>query len=210
MTCTASKAAEPEQPQWRIASAYSLVATDVTFSNDEGAELRRRAVTLGLERRLGDAWAIQLTGGASLGGDIEVGSERYELTPGWLASLSGSYRVLDGDGYAPFVLVGLAVGASSVVAERGEEDASFTATDVRASATVGKLFWGAVAPFASVNAFGGPIFWERGGEDVTGSDDYHFQLGGGLLVTAEGIWSAFAEIVPLGERALRFGASFAF
>ncbi|MBW2458412.1 MAG: hypothetical protein JRI68_28175 [Deltaproteobacteria bacterium] len=186
------------------------MATEVTFSNDESADLRRRAVTLGLERRLGDAWAIQLTGGASIGGDVTVGRQRYKFTPGWMVGLSGSYRVLDGDGYAPFVLVGLAAGASSVGAERGDEDAMFTATDLRGSATVGKLFWGAIAPFATVNAFMGPIFWERGGEDITGSDDHHFQLGGGLLATAEGRWNAYAEVIPLGERALRFGASLAF
>ncbi len=86
----------------------------------------------------------------------------------------------------------------------------FTATDARASATVGKLFWEAIAPFATVNAFGGPIFWRRGGEDITGQDDDHFQLGGGLLATAEGRGNACAEIIPLGERALRLGASMAF
>jgi hypothetical protein len=186
------------------------VSTDLTFSNDEAAALRRRAVTLGLERRLGEAWAIQLTGGLSLGGDVTVGDERYELTPGWLVALSGSYRVVDGYGYAPFVLLGLTASASSVGAERGDDEAMFTATDVRVSAAVGKLFWQTIAPFVVVNAFGGPVFWERGGEEITGSDDYHYQLGGGLLVTAQGSWNAFAEVVPLGERALRVGASVAF
>ena len=52
-----------------------------------------------------------------------VGRKRYELTPGWLVGLSGSYRVVDGDGYAPFVLLGLAAGVSSVTAERGDEGA---------------------------------------------------------------------------------------
>ncbi len=186
------------------------MSTELTFSNDEGAALRRRAVTFGLERRLGEAWAIQLTGGLSLGGDVTVGKERYELSPGWLAALSGSYRVLDGDRYAPFLVVGLAAAVSSVGAQRGEEEAMFTATDMRVSAAVGKLFWQTIAPFAMVNAFGGPVFWERGGEAITGSDDHHYQLGGGLLVTAQGQWNAYAEIVPLGERALRVGASLAF
>ncbi len=54
------------------------------------------------------------------------------------------------------------------------------------------------------------MFWERGGEAITGSDDHHYQLGGGLFVTAQGQWNAYAEIVPLGERALRVGASLAF
>ncbi len=47
-------------------------------------------------------------------------------------------------------------------------------------------------------------------QEITGSDDYHYQLGGGLLVTAQGKWNVYAEVIPLGERAARIGASLSF
>lgn len=201
---------EPEPPLWSVALVHGLTSTDLTFSNDEEAALRRRAVTASLERRLGERWAIQASAGASLGGDVSVAEERYDFDPGWLASLGGTFRILEGAGLEPFLLAGLTAAVSSTQASRHEEQAMFTAVDVRGSITVGKLFWGGIAPYALTRVFGGPVFWQRGGEEITGSDDYHFQLGAGLLATASGRVSAFAEIVPLGERSATFGASVLF
>lgn len=189
---------------------HSLTSTELSFSNDEEAAVRRRAVSVSLERRLGDRWAIQAGGGASLGGDVSVGDERYDFQPGWLASLGVSFRILDGQDLVPFLLASLSTAVSSAQAERPDEEAMFTATDIRASVTVGKMFWGGIAPYAVTRVFGGPVFWERGGEDVTGTDDYHFQLGAGLLVSAHGRVNAYAEIIPLGERSASFGASVSF
>jgi hypothetical protein len=189
---------------------HGLTSTDLSFSNDEEAQLRRRAVSASLERRLGERWSIQAGAGASLGGDVTIGGERYDFDPGWLASVGGSFRILEGVGLEPFLLAGLTTAVSSTQATRGDDEAMFTAVDVRGSVTVGKLFWRGIAPYALARVFGGPVFWERGGEDITGSDDYHFQLGAGLLATAAGRVSAFAEIVPLGERSATFGANVAF
>lgn len=190
--------------------AHGLTSTDLSFSNDEQAALRRRALTATLERRLGERWAVQAGAGASLGGDVTIAGDRYELDPGWLATLGGSFRILEGAGPEPFLLAALAASVSSAQAVGRQQEAPFTGVDVRASATVGKIFWGGVAPYAVVRAFGGPVLWERNGEDVTGTDESHFQLGAGLLATARGRVSAYLEIIPLGERAATFGASVAF
>ncbi|MBW2525199.1 MAG: hypothetical protein JRI23_13530 [Deltaproteobacteria bacterium] len=195
---------------WNVSIAHGLTSTDLSFSNDEEAKLRRRGITASLERRLGERWAVQVGGGASLGGDVTISGERYDFAPGWLASLGGTFRILEGEGLEPFLLAGLTAAVSSTQAERPGEEAMFTAVDARGSITVGKLFWGGIAPYALARVFGGPVFWERGGEEITGSDDHHFQLGAGLLATAAGRVSAFAEIVPLGERSASFGASVAF
>lgn len=191
------------------------MSTDISLSNDEGGALRRGGLSLGFERRLADRWGLHLSGGASLMGDLTIGEDRYELDPGWMASLGGSVRVLDDEGFVPFLVIGISGAVSSAGTERTTaagvlEEATFTATDFRASITVGKLFWQAVAPFAVARVFGGPIFWERNGEELTGSDDNHYQLGGGLLVSAFGRVNAYTEIIPLGETAISVGASVSF
>jgi len=45
---------------------------------------------------------------------------------------------------------------------------------------------------------------------VTGTDTHHFQIGAGLAVNLGRSWNAFAEGVPLGERALSAGVGVAF
>lgn len=182
----------------------------MTLTNDEEALVRRRLVSAGLERKLDERWALQLAAGASLGGDITVGPERYALAPGWLASAGASFRILEGTGIEPFLLASLLLGAGMARAERGDEDAWFTALDARLSLTVGKLFWNALAPYGVARVFGAPAIWERGRETVTGQDDYHVQLGLGLLASARGLAGAFIEVIPLGEQAITVGASASF
>ena len=182
----------------------------MTLSNDEDALVRRRLVSAGLEHRLDERWALQLGVGASLGGDVTVAEDRYELGPGWLASAGASFRILEGTGIEPFLLVSLGLGAGMARAERDDEEAWFTALDARLSLTVGKLFWNALAPYGVARLFGAPAIWERAGETVTGQDDYHVQLGLGLLAAAGGLAGAFVEVIPLGERAVTVGASASF
>jgi hypothetical protein len=195
---------------WTLGAALGLSSSTLTLSNDEEATLRRRSATLALERRIGDRWAVQIGAGASLGGDISVGADRYELDVGWLASIGGSYRVLDGDGLLPFFLTSLSLGVGSAQARDGDEAAALTAIDARVAATVGKMFWDFLGPYAVARVFGGPVLWERGGEDVTGSDRYHVQLGAGLLLARPGVVSAFFELVPLGEQTVTTGLAASF
>ena len=197
---------------WQVAAAYGVSSTDLDFSNDEEAAVRRRSVTVSMERRFGERWAVQAGGGLSLGGDVTVSGDRYDLEPGWLVTAGGSFRVLDGQEWLPFLLLSAAstVSSATAVGPRAEE-ASFTAIDaLRVSLTVGKVFADAFAPYLVARAFAGPVFWERNGEDVTGTDQNYYQLGGGLLVTAGGRVSAYAEVIPLGELSASVGASVSF
>lgn len=199
---------------WRISAAFNVSATDIFLFSDETleADLRRRAVSASLEYRVADAWTLSLGGGASLGGDITVNGVRHDFAPGPVGSFAASYRVLDGrEESLPFLLFGMALSGSTVLSEAADTGASarFTALDFRASLTVGKLFLDAIAPYATLRGFGGPIFWELDGATVSGTDKFHFQLGAGALVSA-GVFDAFFEIVPLGERAVTVGAAVAF
>jgi hypothetical protein len=133
------------------------------------------------------------------------------LDPGPVGVLAFSYQILQSDGWQPFVLLSASGSFSTVTTESQltAEEARMTAVDARVALTAGEVFLGAIAPYATIRGFGGPVFWEHGGQDVTGGDRYHFQLGAGLLVTT-GQFDTFLEIIPLGERALSFGAAIAF
>lgn len=189
----------------------SWSASELLFSDSEEATIRKRATTLSAEHRLSDDWTLTLGGGATVGGDVEVAGERYELDPGFVVVGGGSYRILDGSGDMPFLLFGVMLGVGYNGTERvaAPESATLLATDARFSLAIGKLFWDGIAPYAAVRGFGGPVFWERNDATLVGSDRYHFQLGGGVLATA-GVVDAYFEVVPLGERALSLGAAVAF
>ena len=164
--------------------------------------------------RVTDDWTLGLGAGASFGGDMMIEGMRYTLSPGPVVALSAGYRVLAPDGWIPFVLVNVTGSLSSVATEGvtmlGDvEQARMTAIDARGSLTIGEVFADVVAPYATVRGFGGPVFWERNALEVRGSDENHYQLGAGLLITA-GVFDAYAEVIPMGERALTAGAAVKF
>jgi hypothetical protein len=209
-TCSGSPEAGADTPLWQLSATYGVASSELSLSNDEDASVRRRVVSLGIERRLGDRWAIQAGAGASLGGDLGVGDVRYDLAPGWVASLGCSWRILAGEGMDPFLLAALGISVGSALARGPTDEAAFTASDARLSLTAGKVFWQGLAPYAVVRVFGGPVFWRRHDESITGTDKYHVQLGLGLLATAGGRTGAFFELIPLGERSASLGANLAF
>jgi hypothetical protein len=129
---------------------------------------------------------------------------------GPLVSLAVSYRVADDRGAAPFVLLGLsASGAYAETSPRGTTATdALVPVDVRASVTVGKTVARILAPYLAARAFGGPVFWSIEGQSVTGTDAYHFQIGGGFSLSL-GRFDLHLEVAPLGERSLACGAGFA-
>lgn len=175
------------------------------FFGDDEAALRRRSISAAAEHRLFDDLTITAGAGVSIGGDLIIGGVRHDLGPGPLGLVAAAYRLLDGDGWEPFLLFSGAFSFSTVVSQRAPHDdldSRLTALDLRAGLTAGEVFGDAIAPYATVRAFGGPILWQA--VESSGTDKYHFQLGLGLLATA-GVLDAFVEIVPVGERAATFG-----
>jgi hypothetical protein len=165
---------------------------------------------------------VQLGAGLGHGGQLvveertgaEVARVHHEMSPGWLATLSGSWRVVNGVGSAPFVLLSATLGAAGARTEEvaaGEtETAGYTAMDLRLGVAVGKTFFQVLSPYAAARVFGGPIFWRFRGEDRTGTDRHHYQLGLGVAVSLPRRFDVFAEGAPLGERAATIGAGVAF
>jgi hypothetical protein len=154
--------------------------------------------------------------GVGIGGLFRVGEERYKVLPGWLVTGTWSRRLVDGTGRAPFLLIGLAFGASGASTRRettGPTPAptqSLYALDVRVALTVGKTFWNVLSPYASARAFGGPVFWSYRDKSVVGGDKYHFQIALGTAVALPRGFDVFVDGSPLGERAITLGAGKSF
>jgi hypothetical protein len=210
---------ETQRHDWRIAATYAASATTILFK-DGGVDLRRRAASVALERRIGERWTVQLAGGASIDGDLvqreatdepeapETPAPRHRLLPGPIAVAGFGYRLLDGAGRAPWLVVGASLAFTTGATRSSFANGRWTALDLRGSLVLGKTFGNAIAPYIALRAFGGPVFWNvvSGDSDDTrlGTDLHHVTFGGGCLVTT-GRVDAFFEVLPLGERSASFG-----
>jgi hypothetical protein len=202
--------------RWRAGLSYGVMGSRLVATDLDDITIQRRAVQAGLDYKLSRETSIGGGAGAGLGGLITVGKERYTIDPGWLVTASWSRRLLDGRGRAPFLMVAIAFGASGagtkeqVQGSATPRTATLYALDVRAALTVGKTFWRALSPYATVRAFGGPVFWNHANKSVLAGDQYHVQLGLGMVSSLPRGFDLFAEVVPLGERAATFGAGKSF
>ncbi len=112
----------------------------------------------------------------------------------------------------PFVVLTsvLSFQAATTAPNAGGPSVGYEALDLRLGGIVGVTLFDAISPYALARVFGGPIFWRYLGDSVTGTDVYKYQLGAGVALRAAKRVSAFAEGVPLGERALVLGMTVAF
>jgi hypothetical protein len=206
----AASRAAPEPMRWHVGATYGATWSRLTIGG-QSADIARRSVSASVELRPSSRWTVSLGGGAAVAGDLVLGARRFTLDPGWIAAVAGSYRILDGTGASPFLIASVALSASGA---RSREDATgqtatFTTTDARGALTVGKIFWNAFGPFASVRGFGSPAIWTLDGKGVTGTDDYHYQVAVGVVAAVKRL-DVFAELAPLGEKAVTVGAGYAF
>ena len=197
-----------------MAAAYSIFATDLAFGGGPttvDAYIERRAATASLSYRLTDTISLQAGLGATLGGRFVYGDERYSFDPGWIVSIAGTWKVYGKTRSDPFVIVGGALaGSGASTRDAAGLTEGMIAIDARLSALAGKTFFDVMTPYIALRLFGGPIAWKDHGEDRVGGDKYHFLIGAGLLVALPGRFDAFAEVVPVGERAATLGLGYSF
>jgi hypothetical protein len=174
--------------------------------------VERSAVTASADYRLSPTTTFGGGVGAGTGGLITVGARRFQVQPGWEVTLSYSRQLLDGRGGRPFLILGISGGASGArtrdegyVSTTEGATAGLYAFDVRGGLTIGKTFWNRISPYAAARVFGGPVFWSYGGSSVLGGDQYHFQMGIGLVAALGRGFDAFVEGIGAGERALTLG-----
>lgn len=212
--CSLEEHEEETRTRWRIGASTSFTSTVIRFDADTKPEETRDNVLLSVGYRPSRRWALEIGGGSLVGGQLRIHDVNHDFTPGLLAMLGGSWRVLDALGTRPFVLfTGQAAFIAAATRENGSTalpSAGYHALDVRLGAAAGWTIWNALSPYAVVRAFGGPVYWQYRGASVTGTDTHHYQVGGGLAVLVARRVDAFVEGVPLGEQGVSAGAGVIF
>lgn len=193
-----------------VGGAFGVTETRLLFEGDRHYDFQSQAVTAFAGYRMTSGWSVQGSLGAILGGEL-VGDEMpgtFDIGTGVVASVTGARSWALGDGRW-FVngSASFAIARSPTEEMGGTASDPLLATDLRLGATAGRTFADRVSPYAMVRVFGGPALWTIAGDDVTGSDPSHLQLGGGVNVSLPGRLSAVIDVSVLGERSLAFGLS---
>lgn len=155
-------------------------------------------------------WSVRLAAGAILGGELEGDGMpgTFEMGRGFVGSVSGARRWALGD-RAWFVTGSLSAsgGTTTTTGTVNATDGRLTAFDVRIGAIAGRTFADLISPYVLARAFAGPVLWTVAGEERTGSDPSHLQLGGGLSIATRFGLSAVIDISVVGEQSASLGAS---
>lgn len=159
--------------------------------------------------------------------------ERYEyVVPGAFAGIQANKRFVDEDGAIPFLMgtfafsfswgrnrqteppriqdgSGMGLDPQLVGSEAPLVD--IVSLDFRLGAVVGYTFWDVWSPYLAARVFGGPIFWERHGEPVMGTDRYHAQvaIGSSIFFGDSGL-ALFVDWSPFLEKSFSAGAGWSF
>jgi hypothetical protein len=183
-------------PTWQSTGAVDAMSTTIVFG-DAHVDIREVAVTATIGHfataRLG--WSF--TAGGIVGGSIEGRDLRGGATVAgavsWLPVYERESR--------PFVALSASLGTAlaSAVSDDGSTRL-WSAWDLRGGVIAGKTFAKRVVPYAAARVFGGPVFWRRGGEGVTGGDRWHVTAGAGLTLRLPARLDATVEVMPLGEQ----------
>lgn len=179
---------------WQLAASVGGFRSDLTL--DGAVEIEETMVTASVVRRRG-AWSARATVGAIVDGELRAPDGVFDVGPGGLAAVGVARQWAPGPW---FVTLTGSFGASVA----STDDGAIVATDLRVGAMAGVTVAGRVSPYAAARGFGGPVFW-RG---ASGSDDHHYQLGGGVAAALPGGVTVLVDVSALGERALSIGASY--
>ena len=206
--CSLEEHAESERPKFRVGVSGLYTWTSISFSDGSQADETRQAILATASYLPTNRVSLQVGLGATLGGHLTLAGTSFDFAAGPTATLGGSFRVLDGDGARPFVVLSALLSFETTTTTG---DVGYTALDLRLGGVVGWSIAGVVSPFVSARGFGGPVFWRNPtGASVTGTDTSHYQVGGGVAVLVAKRVDVFAEGIPLGERAVSAGVGVAF
>jgi hypothetical protein len=205
-SCSLEEHNEAIRRRWHLGSSYSFSATGLRFAGEQDFVQERHASLVTLEFRPVRRGTVLVGAGAFLGGHLRTATAKFDFAPGFVGVAGGSWRLVEGGRYRPFVLV-----TAQLSYARAESlGAAYNAFDLRGGVVAATTFWRFLTPYALARAFGGPVYWRYQGQDVVGTDTHHYQLGGGLAVLVRERVDLFAEGIPLGERGLVAGAGLSF
>jgi hypothetical protein len=191
-----------------VGASYGLFASELDFDDGSEPGISEQLVVAALGRRIGDDYSVRLAAGAVLGGSLTVEQMRHEVGTGFLLSVSVARRWLFGGRF--FGTLSLSAGASSTTTRMAgaAESVRLTAGDIRVGGMVGLTLWQRVSPYVLARGFGGPVLWQLAGQDITGTDQHHYQLGAGMSLALPFGFNALVDASLVGERSLSVGASF--
>ncbi len=204
-------AALDEERRFQLALTGGGLRTDLTFDGNR-QRLEQASAAVAFTYRP-SALSFQVSLGAIVAGSLEGPLGNYDLKPGVIASASVGYTFLDGTGPRPYLAVSAAVSIAVAGTQSRSDPAdrpTFTASDIRASAILGKRLFDVWLPYVGVAFFGGPVWFAPGGQSFTGSDVYHYRLSAGSSFSLPAHLEAFVEVGFLGEQAVLGGLGYAF
>ena len=194
----------PKRPRGRVFASWAFTSTTILFGGDRRADLTRHAVFAGAELPLGKRLSSTIGAGAVVAGTLERNAERFELSPGQTGFASLGWRAIDQSREGPWPFLQITTTLSATRTHAG--GASFTAFDLRLAAIAGRTIDNVVTPYFVARAFGGPIYWRIGNDDVTGTDLYKYQLGSGISLSLPShVLDVFVEGILFGESGLAAG-----
>jgi hypothetical protein len=155
--------------------------------------------------------SLRLGVGAIVGGRLVDHGMHYDLSPGWLVTATAAREWLGSSGHGWFVSTAIIIGVSGAhTSNPVAGSAPLIAQDNRLSVAAGKTIGGVWSPYLTARAFGGPVFWRRGDQDVVGGDSHHYGIGAGGSFTIRGFVDVIGEATLIGEKTFTLGVSFSF
>ena len=204
-------AALDEERHFQLAVTGGGFRTDLTFDGTH-QHLEEASTALAFTYRP-SALSFQISAGAVLAGSLTGPLGDYDLRPGFLASASVGWTIIDGEGPRPYLALSGTVSAS-IAPTRSRTNPvdrpDLTATDLRASVVLGKRLFDVWLPYVGAAVFGGPVWFAPNGQSRTGSDVHHYRLTAGSSFSLPLHLEAFVEVGFLGEQAVVGGLGWAF
>lgn len=197
-----------------MSASYGQFASELRFSGGPEPAISERMITVSLGRQVAGAWSVRALAGAVLDGELAHGGRTHDVGTGWLVGLAVAHRWTLGERYfaTAVATAGVSwtrtqedVGAAQVIAP----EVGLRAVDVRVGALAGVTLAGRVSPYVLGRVFGGPVSWRLDGDDITGSDQHHYQLGAGVSVALPRALSVLVDASAVGERSLSIGLGMA-
>ena len=208
-SCSLAEHEEELRPHWAVGLSGVYTSTRLRFSDSVRADEVRYGALSSLAYMPSSKLVLQVGVGAAFGGRLLVADQSYDFLPGPLAALGADYRVFDNG--RVFVMLTSSLSFSAARTRLGDAaTVGYQALDLRLGGEVGVQLAQVFRPYALARVFGGPVFWHYQERAVTGSDTHHYQLGAGMALRLSKSFNAFAEGVPLGERAVSLGVGVAF
>lgn len=187
-----------------MSAAAAVSQAQLRFDGERDAELTQYAVTASVGQLRPSGWSLRASVGAIVDGELVADGRHHDLGPG----VVGAFSVARPWTRGPWFVIGSAtLGASRVTTREDSPGASrvgLVAADARVGASLGRRL-GPVSPYLLARAFGGPVLWTLDGDDQSGTDRYHVQLGAGATVALGDAWTLVVDVSALGERAASLG-----